>query len=352
MSVLELSRVSKFYGSVQAVEDVDLIVRSGGRTAIVGPSGSGKTTLLRLIAGFEQPSSGGILLDGQMIANETGTVPAHLRRIGYLPQDGGLFPHLSVADNISFGVQGGSAQRSKRVAELMEMVALDPVLVSRWPHELSGGQQQRVALARALSQRPRLLLLDEPFSALDTGLRATTRQAIGDLLTQVGATTILVTHDQVEALSFADQIAVIRDGRLVQVGAGTEVYLRPKDDLTARFLGEAVLLPARLAGGVADCALGRIAVDDVAYEGHARIMLRPEQVQISASYSGNSDGARWQVEQVDFEGFSSLITMRAIGTTRSDEPPSLTVRGLSTRALERGARVKVTVIGRAHRMPS
>jgi iron(III) transport system ATP-binding protein len=146
MSVLELSRVSKFYGSVQAVEDVDLIVRSGGRTAIVGPSGSGKTTLLRLIAGF---------------ANETGTVPAHLRRIGYLPQDGGLFPHLSVADNISFGVQGRSAQRSRRVAELMEMVALDPVLVSRWPHELSGGQQQRVALARALSQRPRLLLLDE-----------------------------------------------------------------------------------------------------------------------------------------------------------------------------------------------
>jgi iron(III) transport system ATP-binding protein len=211
-----------------------------------------------------------------MIANETGTVPVHLRRIGYLPQDGGLFPHLSVADNIRFGVQGRSAQRSKRVAELLEMVALDPAIGSRSPHELSGGQQQRVALARALSQRPRLMLLDEPFSALDTGLRAATRQAIGDLLTQVGATTILVTHDQVEALSFADQIAVIRDGRLVQVGAGTELYLRPKDDLTACFLGEA-LLPAQLAGGVADCVLGRIAVDDVAYEGHARIMLRPEQ---------------------------------------------------------------------------
>jgi len=135
------------------------------------------------------------------------------------------------------------------------------------------------------------MLLDEPFSALDTGLRAATREAIGELLTHVGATTILVTRDQVEALSFADQIAVIRRGRLVQVGAGTELYLRPKDDLTACFLGEA-LLPAQLAGGVADCVLGRIAVDDVAYEGHARIMLRPEQVQIDAACSGNSDGAR------------------------------------------------------------
>jgi ABC-type uncharacterized transport system YnjBCD ATPase subunit len=146
----------------------------------------GTLRLGHLIAWFEQPSSGGILLDGQMIANETGIVPVDLRRIGYLPQDGGSFPHLSVADNISFGVQGRSAQRSKRAAELMEMVALDPAIGSRSPHELSGGQQQRVALARAVSQRPRLMLLHEPFSALDTGLRAATRQTIGDLLTQVG----------------------------------------------------------------------------------------------------------------------------------------------------------------------
>jgi iron(III) transport system ATP-binding protein len=144
---------------------------------------------------------------------------------------------------------------------------------------------------------------------------AATRQAIGDLLAQVGVTTILVTHDQVEALSFADQIAVIRHGRIVQVGIGSELYFRPKDDLTARFLGEAVLPPAQLACGWADCILARIAVDDVAYEGHARIMSRPEQVQINAADSGNSDGARWRVEQVDFEGFSSLITMRAIGAT-------------------------------------
>jgi iron(III) transport system ATP-binding protein len=350
--VLELSRVSKSYGSVRAVDDVDLVVPTGGRAAIVGPSGSGKTTLLRLIAGFEQPSAGHILLDRQMVANETGGVPAHLRRVGYLPQDGGLFPHLSVADNIGFGVGARSAQRSKRVAELMEMVALDPAIGSRSPHELSGGQQQRVALARALSQRPRLMLLDEPFSALDTGLRAATRQAIGNLLSQFGATTILVTHDQVEALSFSDQIAVIRDGRMAQIGSGTELYLRPKDDLTARFLGEAVLLPAQLAGGVADCALGRIAVDDLAYEGHARIMLRPEQVRMSPVRSDDSDGVRWQVERVDFEGFSSLITIRATGTTFAGGPASLTLRALSTQAPDRGAEVKVAVIGRAHRMRS
>jgi len=350
--VLELSKVSKSYGSVRAVDDVDLVVPTGGRAAIVGPSGSGKTTLLRLIAGFEQPSAGRILLDQQMVANETGGVPAHLRGVGYLPQDGGLFPHLSVADNIGFGVGARSAQRSKRVAELMEMVALDPAIGSRSPHELSGGQQQRVALARALSQRPRLMLLDEPFSALDTGLRAATRQAIGNLLGQFGATTILVTHDQVEALSFSDQIAVIRDGRMAQIGSGTELYLRPKDDLTARFLGEAVLLPAQLAGGVADCALGRIAVDDLAYEGRARIMLRPEQVRMSPVRSDDSDGVRWQVERVDFEGFSSLITIRATGTTFAGGPASLTLRALSTQAPEQGAEVKVAVIGRAHRMRS
>jgi iron(III) transport system ATP-binding protein len=245
---------------------------------------------------------------------------------------GYCFRTFQFAGNIGFGVEARSAQRSKRVAVLMEMVALDPARLA-----LAGRIVRRTAAARSFGPSAvsaSIMLLDEPFSALDTGLRAATREAIGELLTHVGATTILVTRDQVEALSFADQIAVIRRGRLVQVGAGTELYLRPKDDLTACFLGDA-LLPTQLAGGVADCVLGRIAVDDVAYEGHARIMLRPEQVQIDAACSGNSDGARWQVEQVDFEGFSSLITIRAIGTMSLDGPRSLTVRGLSTRARAR-----------------
>jgi iron(III) transport system ATP-binding protein len=159
------------------------------------------------------------------------------------------------------------------------------------------------------------------------------------------------THDQVEAMSFSNQIAVIRDGRLIQVGSGTELYLRPKDDLTARFLGEAVLLPARLSGGMADCILGRIAVDD-SYEGRGRIMLRPEQLQIDRLDPIDSEGAQWQVIQVDFEGFSSLVTILAIGAVSADEPRSLTVRGLSAPALELGAKIKITVLGRAHRMPS
>lgn len=209
-----------------------------------------------------------------------------------------------------------------------------------------------MALARALSQRPRLMLLDEPFSALDTRPRAATRKAIGDLLTQVGATTILVTHDQVEALSFSDQIAVIRDGRLAQVGGGTELYLRPKDDLTACFLGEAVLLPARLSGGVADCVLGQVAVDDLGYEGSGRIILRPEQLRIERVVPRDGGDARWQVEQVYFEGFSSLITICLIAATSADEPLSLSVRALSSAMLERGAKINITVIGRAHRMPS
>jgi iron(III) transport system ATP-binding protein len=174
---------------------------------------------------------------------------------------GYCFRTFQFAGNIGFGVEARSAQRSKRVAVLMEMVALDPARLA-----LAGRIVRRTAAARSFGPSAvsaSIMLLDEPFSALDTGLRAATREAIGELLTHVGATTILVTRDQVEALSFADQIAVIRRGRLVQVGAGTELYLRPKNDLTACFLGEA-LLPAQLAGGVADCVLGRIAVDDVA----------------------------------------------------------------------------------------
>jgi iron(III) transport system ATP-binding protein len=286
-----------------------------------------------------------------MIANETGAVPAHLRRIGYVPQDGGLFPHLSVADNIGFGVEGRSTQRSKRVAELMEMVALDPVMGSRWPHELSGGQQQRVAWPErclnvlvsccSTSRSPRSILGCAPPRVRRSSTylpRSARRRSLS--LTIKSRLCLLLT-----------QVAVIRDGRLAQFGAGRELYLRPKDDLTARFLGEAVLLPAQLACGIADCVPGRVAVDDVGYEGRGRIMLRPEQLQIDRADAGGSDDARWQVARVDFEGFSSMITIHAIGATSADGPSSLTMRGLSTQAPERGAKVKVTVIGRAHRMP-
>src|SRR5450830_1711324 len=246
MNALELTALCKTFGTQQALADVSLAVPNGSRMVIVGPSGSGKTTLLRMIAGFEFPDSGSLTLNGQVLVDATHAVPAHQRQIGYVPQDGALFPHMTVADNIGFGLAAKHASRHARIAELMDSVALDANMARRWPHELSGGQQQRVALARALAQQPRLMLLDEPFSALDTGLRSAMRKMVARLLSDAGITTILVTHDQSEALSFADQLAVMRQGRLVQSGRPMDLYQYPVDEQTALFLGEAVVLPARI----------------------------------------------------------------------------------------------------------
>jgi iron(III) transport system ATP-binding protein len=282
MTTLELHGVHKSYGAVAALQGIQLTVAKGSRTAIVGPSGSGKTSLLRIIAGFEAPDAGRVLLQGEVLADGPAIVPAHRRGIGYVPQDGALFPHLSVADNVGFGLDKATPHRKERIDELMDMVSLDRSMLQRRPHELSGGQQQRVALARALAQRPHLMLLDEPFSALDTGLRASTRKAVAQLLQSAGITTILVTHDQAEALSFADQVAVMRAGRLAQVGSPLEVYMRPQDPVTARFLGEAVVLDADLSDGWAQCALGRLPTGDTARQGRGQILLRPEQIHVRA----------------------------------------------------------------------
>ena len=247
--MLELTSISKSFADVQVLDNLFLSVAPGSRTAIVGPSGSGKTTLLRILAGFETPDAGRIVMQGRTLFDEGIFIPAHQRGIGFVPQEGALFPHLNVADNIAWGLDCSRQEKRRRVAALMEMVSLDGQLATHWPHEISGGQQQRVALARALAQRPSLMLLDEPFSALDTGLRATTRKATADLLAQAGVAAILVTHDQNEALSFASQVAVMRQGRFTQVGTPFEVYSRPADEATALFLGDALVLPAELKGG-------------------------------------------------------------------------------------------------------
>ena len=344
MSTLELKAVCKAYGSVHAMQDVDLTVAAGSRTAIVGASGSGKSTLLRMIAGFEQPDAGRVLLNGQTLADAAGAVPAHRRRIGFVPQDGALFPHLTVAGNIGFGLDGSAAQKQPRIDELLEMVTLDRALGARWPHELSGGQQQRVALARALAQRPQLMLLDEPFSALDTGLRAATRKAVAQLLGDAGITTILVTHDQAEALSFADQLAVMRDGRLVQAGAPRDLYLRPVDAATAAFLGDAIVLPARIAEGRAECTLGRIAVNSREHRDDATILLRPEQLVLEATAT-DADCSGIVVEH-DFSGAVSNIVLRL--NSAADADRLLTVRCSSLDAPAAGATVGIRVNGSAH----
>ena len=363
MTSLELFEVRKSYGAVAVLGGINLSVAAGSRTAIVGPSGSGKTTLLRIIAGFEAPDSGRVTVGEQLLADGPEMVPAHRRGIGFVPQDGALFPHLTVEGNVGFGLARNAPQRAERIAELMDMVALDTSMLARWPHELSGGQQQRIALARALAQRPRLMLLDEPFSALDTGLRASTRKAVAQLLGKAGITTILVTHDQSEALSFADQVAVMREGQLVQCGHPLELYLRPRDEAIAGFLGESIVLPAQLAGGWADCALGRIAVDDSQRVGSAQIMLRPEQLQVAQvpadiTEHGTDPAACYgAVLDTDFGGAVSVLTvrlLRRIGAAIS-QPTDVETRNAplllhsaGLRAPPVGALVRITVAGQAH----
>ncbi|MET4638442.1 ABC transporter ATP-binding protein [Mycetocola sp. 2940] len=287
---LRLSNISKAFGPTDVLNDVSLEVPDGTRIALVGSSGSGKSTLLRLIAGFERPDTGTIALGDRELAGPSSTVPAHRRGIGYVAQDGALFPHLSVARNIAFGMPR-AARNVTRVRELMDLASLDHTLAARMPHELSGGQQQRVALARALTQRPTVILLDEPFSALDSGLRSQTRQAVVDMLERSGVTAVLVTHDRDEALSFGHQVGVLTGGRLVQAGAPAGVFDAPVDVRVAEFLGDMMLVPARLTSADAvDCAFGRLAVRHDRSGGAARVsaMVRPEQLRLAPAADGNA----------------------------------------------------------------
>lgn len=351
MNALELHSISKSYGSHRALDNVSLSVPTGSRTVIVGPSGSGKTTLLRMVAGFEFPDTGRLSLNGQTLVDSTHEVPAHQRLIGYVPQDGALFPHMTVAANIGFGLASKGRERQERIAELMDSVALDARMADRWPHELSGGQQQRVALARALAQQPRLMLLDEPFSALDTGLRAAMRKLVARLLADAGVTTILVTHDQSEALSFADQLAVMRNGRLVQSGHPLDLYRYPEDEETALFLGDAVVMPARIEAGWAHCDLGRIPVNNHRNNSSAQIMLRPEQLQLASVVPNTTEvaGCNAVVTERDFSGNTCTLTVELQSLNADDAPGrSLLVRSSGLYAPPTGSTVQVSTIGHAH----
>jgi iron(III) transport system ATP-binding protein len=278
--MLDILGLAKSFNGHTVLDHIDLTVATGSTTAVVGSSGCGKTTLLRLVAGFENPDAGTVVIAGRQVADPRRSVAPHRRSVGYVAQDGALFPHLTVGQNIAYGLSGAARSRDvrNRVSELLETVSLEPSYATRRPHELSGGQQQRVALARALARKPVLMLLDEPFSALDTGLRASTRKAVTGLLADAGVTTLLVTHDQEEALSVADQIAVMRDGRFTQVGAPQDVYRRPNDRFTAEFLGDCIALPCTVAAGFAECALGRVPVQNCSGDGPATLALRPEQL--------------------------------------------------------------------------
>ncbi len=311
MSALVVEGITKSFGNLQVLRGLDLHVEAGSVTAALGPSGGGKTTLLRIIAGFLDADEGSVSFGGQRLVDHGRGIPPQRRGIGYVPQEGALFPHLDVAANIAFGIRG-AGRRAFDVGTLMELVELDPSLGSRYPHELSGGQQQRVALARALAPRPGLVLLDEPFSSLDAGLRVETGTAVVRALRAAGATAVLVTHDQDEALALADQVAVIRDGRVAQVAAPADLYSAPVDSSIAAFVGTAVLLPAEVSGGSATCALGVVEVVPGTPQGALRLMVRPEQIVLGAPQTGSTA----RVDEVRFFGHDAMVrlTLEADGS--------------------------------------
>ncbi|SCF39442.1 ABC transporter ATP-binding protein [Micromonospora mirobrigensis] len=312
MSEVGLTGVVKRYGAVTALAGVDLTVPAGALTAVLGPSGCGKTTLLRCLAGFERLDAGEIRVDGRTVAGGGRHVPAHRRRIAVVPQEGALFPHLSVAANVGYGLDR-SARRGERVDEVLALVGLAGY-GDRMPHQLSGGQQQRVAVARALAPRPSLVLLDEPFSALDAGLRAGLRHDIRAALRADGATGVLVTHDQGEALSVADRVVVLRTGRVVQAGTPSEVYREPADPWVAGFVGEAVLLPAVAEAGRAATPLGLLPIAGGVPDGPVTVLVRPEQVRVVPG--GSSGAVAATVLRHDFHGHDALVALRLADGTR------------------------------------
>ncbi|HEU5469550.1 MAG TPA: ABC transporter ATP-binding protein [Actinophytocola sp.] len=343
MTALTIAGVTKSYVDTPVLSGVDLHVPHGSLTAVLGPSGCGKTTLLRLIAGFADPDAGTIAF-GETVVFRPGhsTKPQH-RRAGYVPQEGALFPHLTVAANITFGLSRADRRDGCRVSELLDLVGLASALSGRYPHELSGGQQQRVALARALAPRPEVVLLDEPFSALDAALREGTRRAVAAALRSAGATAVLVTHDQAEALSLADQVGVMRAGRLVQLDSPAAVYTRPFDTGVASFVGEAVLMPATVSAGQAVCALGRIPVTGPD-EGDLHVMIRPEQLVIHTN--GDRRGVPARVREISYFGHDASVRLDLL-----PDGPSVVARitGTSLPALD--SDVHLTLSGSAVTYP-
>ncbi len=339
MKDLQISGVTKSFGAQRVLRGVDLAVPHGSFTAVLGASGSGKTTLLRIAAGFERPDEGEVRLGEDVVDDAGGRfVPSEHRRIGYVPQEGALFPHLSVGRNIGFGLARGG--RGARVDELLELVGLSGYR-RRYPHQLSGGQQQRVALARALAIKPEIVLLDEPFSSLDAAMRASVRADVLGVLRRSGTTSILVTHDQDEALSMADQVAVLRRGVIAQVDTPARLYGRPRDAELARFLGESNVLGGQVRDGTAATGLGRLPVGSWSGPGAggaARVMVRPEQIVLGEPAAG---ALECTVSSYEYFGHDAVVRVQP----ESRDLPELVVRVTGGAPLEPGRLMGLTVLG-------
>ena len=305
--LLEVENLRHAYGKHEVVRGLSFAVPRGAIGCLLGPSGCGKTTVLRCIAGFEVVQEGEIRLSGRVVSRPGATLPPEIRRIGMVFQDYALFPHLRIADNITFGLLGAShRERAARLRELAELVGLSAVL-QKYPHEISGGQQQRVALARALAPRPELLLLDEPFSNLDIELRERLSLEVRDIIRASGATAILVTHDQHEAFAMADEIGVLHEGRIQQWDSAYNLYHRPANRFIADFVGQGVFLPARVLNAhELEIELGVLKSEAVPQGGRGvEVLLRPDDVV-------HDDAAATQAEVVHkaFRGAEILYTLR------------------------------------------
>ena len=301
---LRVRGLRKSFGAVCAVDALDLDVSAGSICALLGPSGCGKTTTLRLIAGLERPDSGVVTVSGRELSSPTAFVPPDRRRIGMVFQDYALFPHLDVAANVGYGL--GRKPDPDRVHTALELVGLAGA-ADRSVHELSGGQQQRVALARALAPTPDLVLLDEPFSNLDASLRDRLRQEVREILLEAGVTALFVTHDQEEALSLAESVAVMREGRIEQVGSPEEIYSRPASRWMAEFIGDIEVLPGEARDGRAECELGSFPAE-IAHSGPVDVLVRPESLAVGLH--GPSSAAGAEVVSRRFFGHDQLVELR------------------------------------------
>ncbi|WP_347313044.1 ABC transporter ATP-binding protein [Defluviimonas sp. SAOS-178_SWC] len=314
---LEVQNLIRHFDGRTVVDDVSLTIEAGQVTCLLGPSGCGKSTTLRMIAGVDMQDAGRILVDGVLVCDTVFRVPPERRSIGLIFQDFALFPHLSVEENIAFGLPRGPDERARRVGELLERVSLCG-FGPKYPHELSGGEQQRVALARALAPRPRILLMDEPFSGLDERLRDGIRDETLALLKEEGAAVLLVTHEPHEAMRMADEIALMRAGRVVQHGAPYNIYNAPVDREAAAFFSDINILRGEVRGALTQTPFGEFLAPGVADGTEVEIVIRPQHLKIDFDRAGRGpnptaeDGtpARAVVERARFMGRESLVEFR------------------------------------------
>ena len=329
VSDLVTSHLSFSYGETLAVDDVSITVPGGTVTALLGPSGCGKTTLLRLLAGLERPDGGSIHAGGETLSSPNRVRPPEKRRIGMVFQEGALFPHLSVAENVAFGIPRDSAREGK-VEQALELVGLSG-LGTRSPASLSGGQRQRVALARALAPGPDVLLLDEPFANLDPALRVELRTEVASLLRKLGITSVFVTHDQEEAFVMGAQVIVMRDGRVLQSASPSDLYSRPVNRWVAGFVGEANVVPGQGGGAAAETLVGPVPLAQAA-PAMCEVLLRPEHLTLAG-------GGAWEIEQLEFYGHDTLYILRG------EEDQRLLVRAAGAPQYASGDRASVRYQG-------